>query len=103
MTNLKALLDAASPLPWIIYDESPNAARTLAIEGETCDPIILEAAIFKQDAELATIAVNSLPAVLKYMEGGHHMGCTSNPNEHCECGYDALRDALGLQEASDES
>jgi hypothetical protein len=55
----------------------------------------------KNAAKICT-ALNALHDVLKYMEGGHHLTCSKLDEMRmerlhwkCDCGYDALRAALG--------
>jgi hypothetical protein len=60
----------------------------------------------RKEFALAVAAVNALPAVLKYLKGGHHLDLCSRfirlPDgsievyqDTCTCGYEALRAALG--------
>jgi len=105
MTNLKTLMDAASPFPWAVNSD----ADIVSANGRTI--AYVSSLNLGADSETIVTAANALPAVLKYMEGGHHGDCAVRVTKlldheswgiKCTCGYTALRSALGLQEASDE-
>jgi hypothetical protein len=110
MTNLKALMDAASPLPWLSSVTADHDLSNLNVFLAT----LTNTSGDRQsvyDAKLAEVAVNALPAVLEYMKHEHHRYCAVVQQElwqktwqlkqtikrECTCGYDALRAALGVE------
>jgi len=111
MQTLKDLLAAASPLPWTV-EETDSSLWVGIPKDEKLGEIVygvdlrewrpVHSSRAKANAAFLVRMVNAAPAVLEYMQGGHHRGCFANGPDsifddedfECTCGHDDLVAAL---------
>lgn len=93
MADLRALLDAATPGPWIACTWDPMEAPHIVPEGGTHHPSEdIARRLGKANAELVAALVNAAPALLDVVEAAEDPG---GEWHDCACSWHArLRYAL---------